>query len=268
MESIEGNREAMRPLAVVTGASSGIGLELARCAARGGYNLVLAADTPLNGAADALRAEGAEVEFIQVDLATAEGLEKLWAVIGDRMVHALMANAGHGLGGAFLDQPFADVRHVIDTNVTGTVWLVQRVAQRMCAAGRGRILITGSIAGFLPGSFQAVYNGTKAFVDSFAAALRDELQDCGVTVTCLMPGVTDTAFFERAGMLDTKFGTQSGKSDPAEVARTGYAAMEAGEADVVVGLGNKLQVALAKMAPSQLVAAQHRRMAEPGTADR
>lgn len=263
--SEEGTGVAGRPLALVTGASSGIGLELARCAARAGYHLVLAADTPLNGAAEALRAEGAELEFIQADLATQEGLEKLWAVVGDRMVHALMANAGHGLGGAFLDQNFPDIRHVIDTNVTGTLWLVQRVAQRMCAAGRGRILITGSIAGFQPGSFQAVYNGTKAFVDSFAAALRNELQDCGVTVTCLMPGVTDTHFFERAGMLDTKVGTQQDKSDPADVAQAGFRAMEAGEADVVVGLANKLQVAVAKLALSQFVAEQHRKMAEPGT---
>ncbi|MDA8457121.1 SDR family NAD(P)-dependent oxidoreductase [Acidovorax sp. GBBC 3334] len=268
MEPAADTNGTARPLALITGASSGIGLELARHAARGGYNLVLAADTPLNGAAEILRAEGAEVEFIQTDLATQEGLEKLWAVVGDRMVHALMANAGHGLGGAFLDQIFPDVRHVIDTNITGTVWLVQRVAQRMCAAGQGRILITGSIAGFQPGSFQAVYNGSKAFIDSFAAALRNELQDSGVTVTCLMPGVTDTRFFERAGMQDTKVGTQSDKSDPADVARAGYGALHAGEADVVVGLGNKLQVALSKVAPSQLVAAQHRRMAEPGTAER
>ena len=117
-----------------------------------------------------------------------------------------LANAGHGLGRAFLDQDFADVRHVIDTNVTGTVYLVQLVGRAMRSRGQGRILLTGSIAGFMPGTYQAVYNGTKAFVDSFSFALRAELKDTGVTVTCLMPGATETDFFERADMLDTKVG--------------------------------------------------------------
>lgn len=124
----------------------------------------------------------------------------------------------------------------------------------------------GPIAGFQPGSFQAVYNGTKAFVDSFAAALRNELQDRGVTVPCLMPGVTDTNFFERAVVLDTKVGARPDKSAPADVAQAGWCAMEAGKAGVVVGLADKLQVAMAKVAPSQFVAEQHPKMAEPGTA--
>ena len=117
-----------------------------------------------------------------------------------------MANAGHGLGKGFLDQDFEEARHVIDTNITGTVYLIQRIGRDMRARGQGRILITGSIAGFMPGSFQAVYNGTKAFIDSFSFALRNELKDSGVTVTCLMPGATETEFFERADMLDTKVG--------------------------------------------------------------
>ena len=95
------------------------------------------------------------------------------------------------------------MRHVIDTNITGTIYLIQKVGRDMQARGQGRILITGSIAGFMPGSFQAVYNGTKAFIDSFSFALRNELKDSGVTVTCLMPGETDTEFFERADMMDT-----------------------------------------------------------------
>jgi len=255
-----------RPLAVVTGASSGIGLQLARCAAEAGYDLLAVADTPLDDAATLLRASGGAVETLQVDLARPEGVAQLREAIGTRPVAALMANAGHGLGGAFLDQEFRAVQHVIDTNITGTLYVIQHVARGMRTRGAGRILITGSIAGFQPGSFQAVYNASKAFIDSFAAALRNELKDSGVTVSCLMPGVTDTDFFARAGMQDTKVGAAENKADPVDVARIGFEALQAGEADVVAGLANKLQVMLAKVTPSQLAAEQHRRIAQPGSA--
>jgi short-subunit dehydrogenase len=256
---------SLRPLAIVTGASSGIGYHLAKCAAENGFDLVVAADQPLEGAAADLRALGAQVDSVQGDLATREGLEALLAAVRGRTVDALLANAGHGLGHGFLDQDFAAVLHVINTNISGTIYLVQKVGQAMRQQGRGRILLTGSIAGFTPGSFQAVYNGTKAFIDSFSAALRNELKDTNITVTCLMPGPTDTEFFERAGMLDTKVAADS-KMDPAEVAKIGFKAMMDGEADVVAGLKNKLQVAMAKVTPSQLSAEQHRKIAEPGSA--
>ena len=158
-----------------------------------------------------------------------------------------------------------DVHHIIHTNIVGTLDLIQRVGRDMVARGEGRILITGSIAGFLPGSFQAVYNGTKAFIDSFSFALRDELKDTGVTVTCLMPGATDTDFFERAGMLDTKVAA-SRKGDPDMVAEIGFQAMMDGEGDVVSGWKNKLQTAMASITPSGVLAAQHRKQAEPGSA--
>src|SRR4029453_17615212 len=161
-----------------------------------------------------------------------------WTAAAERPVDALLANAGHGLGHAFLDQDFEDVRHVIDTNVTGTIYLVQLVGRTMRSRGSGRILLTGSIAGFMPGTYQAVYNGTKAFVDSFSFALRAELKESGVTVTCLMPGATETDFFERAGLTDTKVG-QDKKDDPADVAKDGFDAMMKGEADVVSGWKNK-----------------------------
>jgi short-subunit dehydrogenase len=207
-----------RPLALVTGASSGIGYELARLCAENGFNLLVAADDPkIAEAADEFRAVGVQVEYIEVDLATTEGVDALYDRLDGRVPELLMANAGHGLGQGFLDQDFDEIRHVIDTNVTGTVYLIHRVGRDMRAARRGRIMITGSIAGYMPGTFQAVYNGTKAFVDSFAFALRAELNDSGVTVTCLMPGATETEFFERAGMLDTKVG-QEEKDDPAYVA--------------------------------------------------
>ena len=259
---------AVRPLALVTGASSGIGFHLARIAAENGYDLVVAADRPLGDAVTHLQAQGAGVQAIQVDLATPDGVNQLLGAVDGRPLAVVMANAGHGLGGAFLDQDFDEVRHVIDTNITGTIYLLQHVAQRMKAQGSGRILVTGSIAGFQPGAFQAVYNGTKAFIDSFVAALRNEMKEVeGVTITCLMPGATDTEFFARAGMLDTKVGSDTDAlMDPAKVAEIGFNAMQDGEADVVTGLKNKISVGMSKVLPSQVVAEQHRKQAEPGTA--
>jgi uncharacterized protein len=257
----------MKKFAMVTGASSGIGYELALICAKEDYDLVIAADTAdIYTAASAFQEVGAEVIPVEADLSTEEGVDLLYAAAAGRPVDALLANAGHGLGRAFLDQDFKDVRHVIDTNVTGTVYLVQLVGRQMRARGEGRILITGSIAGFMPGAFQAVYNGTKAFIDSFSFALRNELKDTGVTVTCLMPGATETDFFERADMMDTKVGTGT-KDDPADVARTGYDAMMNGEGDVVAGWKNKLQSAIANVTPASVLAEQHRKMAEPGTAE-
>jgi short-subunit dehydrogenase len=257
-----------RSYVIVTGASTGIGLELARIAAENGYDLLIAADEPrIAEAADELRTMGVEVTAVEADLATIAGVDQLLqaaAPLGPPAI--LCANAGRGLGHAFLDQPVEDWRRVVDTNITGTLYLIQQVARRMVAADEGRILITGSIAGFMPGAFQAVYNGTKAFIDSFSFALRNELQDTSVTVTCLMPGPTDTEFFRRAGMLDTKVG-QDDKDDPAMVAHVGWTAMLNGEGDVVSGWKNRLQAAIANITPAPLLAKQHRKMAEPGSGE-
>lgn len=257
--------KAPRPLAVVTGASSGIGYHLAMQAAEHGYDLVVAADTPLADAVLDFQSLGAQVQAVQCDLATTEGVQHLITAIGEREVDALLANAGHGLAGSFLAQDFEDVLHVINTNITGTIHLIQQVARGMVARARGRILITGSIAGFQPGSFHAVYNGSKAFIDSFAIALRNELKGTEVTVSCLMPGPTDTDFFERAGMETTKVANDPKMMmQPQDVARMGFAAMLKGEADVVAGWRNKLQVAVSKVLPSQATAQMHRKLAEPG----
>lgn len=255
----------MRQLAVVTGGSSGIGLGLARQCIANGFDVIIAADRPMQASVAELQAEGGRIEAIECDLATRGGVEKLMQALGGREVDALLANAGHGLGHGFLDQNFDDVTHVIDTNITGTLYLIHRIGSQMRARRVGRILLVGSIAGFIPGTFQAVYNGTKAFIDSFSWALRNELKDTGVTVTCLMPGVTDTEFFERAGLMDTKVGQQEHKADPAEVAKIGFRAMMDGEGDVVAGLKNKLQSAVASVTPSAVLAEQHRKMAEPGS---
>jgi short-subunit dehydrogenase len=252
-----------RPLAVVTGASSGIGYELAKLCAANGFDLIVAADEPLNDAAETLRRLGAHVETAVVDLATRPGVDSLVRTIGARTVDALLANAGHGLGQAFLDQDFEEIQHVIDTNITGTIYLIHQIAWKMRERGDGKILITGSIAGFMPGTYHAVYNGTKAFIDSFSYALRAELDESGVTVTCLMPGATETEFFERAGLSDTKVG-QDKKDDPADVAKDGFDAMMKGDADVVSGWKNKVMTTVANVTPAEMLAEQHRKMAEPG----
>jgi uncharacterized protein len=257
-----------RPLAIVTGASTGIGYELAKCCAEDGFDLIVAADEPeIRKAAADFAALGAKVDAVEADLATIEGVDKLYGTIGGRQIDALLANAGRGLGKGFLDQDFDDVLQVVNTNITGTIYLIQKVGRGMRAQKRGRILITGSIAGFIPGTYQAVYNASKAFLDSFSFALRAELKDSGVTVTCLMPGATETEFFARADMLDTAVG-QGKKDDAADVARIGFKAMKNGEGDIVSGWHNKLQSAIANITPASILAEQHRKKAAPGSAAR
>lgn len=259
-----------RQLAVVTGASSGIGYELARCCAQNGFDLVIAADEArIEEAAAELRRFGAHVTAVEADLARDDGVDRLVQAVRseDRPVDALLANAGRGLGGGFLDQDWDAARRVIDTNIVGTLRLVHEIGRGMRARGAGRILITGSIAGVMPGTFQAAYNATKAFLNSFAFALRHELRGSGVTVTCLMPGGTETEFFARAHMMDTKIGTEK-KDDAAFVARRGFQAMMRGRGDVVTGWRNKVQSAVANVLPAGVTAEMHRRQAAPGTAAR
>jgi len=253
-------------LAIVTGASTGIGFEIAHIAAQEGYDLLIVADEPLiNNAADDLKSHGTNVISVEADLATFEGNDQLLAAANGRPIDILVANAGRGLGRAFIDQDVADWRRVIDTNVTGTTYLLQKVAQQMVKRNEGKILITGSIAGLMPGAFQAVYNGTKAYLDSFSYALREELRDTDITVTVLMPGPTDTEFFDRGDLMDTKVGTQK-KDDPAKVARDGWDAMIAGSGHIVSGWKNKLQATMSHITPDSALAKMHRGMAEPGTA--
>jgi uncharacterized protein len=259
-----------RSLAVVTGASSGIGLELAKQFAENDFDLVIAAeDAELAGAAEQLRGMGAEVDAVQVDLARPEGVEELQRriVAAGRPVDAAALNAGIGAGGAFAtDTALEDELRLIDLNVRSTVHLAKYVVRDMVARDEGRILFTSSIASTMPGSFQAVYNASKSFVQSFALALRNELKDTGVTVTSLMPGPTDTEFFERADMLDTKVGAGD-KDDPADVARDGFEALMAGKERVVsASLSTKLQGRGGRFMPDSAKAAMHRRMAEPGSA--
>jgi short-subunit dehydrogenase len=260
----------MEKLAVVTGASSGIGLELARIFGENGFDLIVAAeDEELHEAARELESTGASVDSVRVDLATADGVKELHRRIKatGRPVDAIALNAGVGAGGAFVDNDLADELRLIDLNVRSTIHLAKYVVRDMAARGEGRILFTSSIASTMPGPFQAVYNASKSFVQSFALALRNELKDTGVTVTTLMPGPTETEFFERADMLDTPIGS-SDKDAAADVAREGFDALMAGkERAVSASLSTKLQGRFSRALPDSAKAAMHRRMAEPGSGD-
>lgn len=252
--------------AVITGASTGIGFELATITAQEGYDMLVAADeTLIETAAADFRQFGTDVKAINTDLATTDGVDALLRAVGGRRIDVLCANAGTGLGKAFLDQPADAWRRTIDTNITGTLYLLQKTLTVMKTQSGGKVLVTGSIAGYIPGAFNAVYNGTKAFIDNFTEALRNELKDeTGITLTTLMPGATDTEFFARAGMDDTNVG-QADKDDPAKVARDGWDALMAGKGHIVSGWYNKLQVAASGILPQPVLASMHRKLAEPGS---
>ena len=260
---MRGKIERLEGLVVITGASSGIGRELACRAAQDGVDLVLAADTDLSETAQKVRSLGARrVDTVLCDLAKERALQKLQDVIDERPVAALFANAGEGLGGSFLDQDWDAIRHLIDTNIVGTVQLIQLIGQQMLRRDEGRILVTGSVAGHMPGPFNLVYNASKSFIDYFCMGLRNELQETGVAVTVLEPGATETEFFRRAGLLDTDLGEQD-KADPAKVAEDGYQAMLNDEDQVVSGFMNRVQMVFADILPDETVARMHRKMAEP-----
>ena len=255
---------ADRCFAVVTGASTGIGRELARLAVEDGCDVIVAADeAEIEEVAESLQGRAVEVTAVRADLATAHGVEALWQAIGDRPVDYMMANAGRGLEDAFLDQDWDRVEEVIHLNVTGTTAVVQRAARVMAARGQGRILITGSLAGNLPGSYQAVYNATKAYVDTLSWGIRNELKDAGVTVTCLLPGPVETEFFHRADMEDTPVGQSDSKADPARVARRGYEAMKRGASGVSPSFMTRVQNAMSGIVPESVLARMHRGMAKP-----
>jgi short-subunit dehydrogenase len=255
-----------KPLALVTGASSGIGLELARQFGQNGFDLVIAAEDPgVSTAAADLRSTGADVQPVQVDLRTPDGVRQLYATAtaGGRALDAVALNAGVGQGGAFIDTDLADDQEIIDLNITSTVQLAKLVLREMVGRGEGKVLITSSIASTMPGSFQPIYNASKSFLQSFAEAVAEELKDTGVTITSLMPGPTDTNFFHRAEMDDTPVG-EGKKDDPAQVAAQGFAALMDGKNKIVAGsLKTKVQGALNDVLPDKVKAKAHRAMAEP-----
>jgi uncharacterized protein len=260
--------DSTKPLALVTGASSGIGRELAKQFAEHDFDLIVTAHEDLAAAGAEFAAAGASVQAIVLDLATPDGVEQLWRAVqaSSQPLAAAALNAGRGAGGAFAtDTELATELEIVDLNVRSVVHLAKYVVQDMVARGEGRILFTSSIASTMPGSFQAVYNASKSFVQSFSLALRNELKDTNVTITSLMPGPTDTEFFARADMLDTKVGAGD-QDDPADVARDGFEALMSGAERVVsASLTTKLQGRVSRLMPDSVKAEMHRRMAEPGS---
>jgi len=261
-----------RPLAVVTGASSGIGYELAKQFAQNGFDLlVTATGESINQAAQTFEQLGAKVETVQADLATYDGVEALYSKIKatNRPVDAIAINAGVGVGGDFVrETDLQEELTLINLNVVSSVHLAKRVLKDMVERGKGRVLFTASIAALQPGPFEAVYAASKAFVRSFSEAIRNELKDTGVTVTALMPGPTDTNFFHRAGMDDTKVGADK-KDDPAEVAKQGFEALMAGKDAIIAGsLKTKIMGRASKVLPDTVNAETHRKLSEPGSANK
>ncbi|MFD4262769.1 SDR family NAD(P)-dependent oxidoreductase [Streptomyces sp. NPDC058534] len=261
----------IKRLALVTGASSGIGLELARQLAERGYDLVInAEDGPrLERAAQQIRVAGTVVHTVQADLRNYDQTEALYAAVTatGRPLDVAVLNAGVGQGGAFTDTDLADELEIVDLNVRSTVHLAKRVLRDMAAHDEGRVLVTSSIASTMPGSFQAVYNASKSFLQSFTQALQNELKDTGITLTSLMPGPTETDFFHRADMDDTQVGRQD-KDDPAQVARQGLDALFAGKDKLVAGSAKTKAQGLAnKVLPDKLKSEVHRKMAEPGSGE-
>ena len=256
-----------RSFAVVTGASSGIGLELAKQFAEHGFDLLIVADsTKVDEAANALEKYGVAISTAQIDLAKPDGVDELYRIIRDsgRPVDAAALNAGVGAGGDFVRETALDADfNVIDLNIKSTVHLAKLLLRDMVHRGQGRVLFTSSIAATMPGTFNAIYNASKAFIQSFSQAVRNELKDTGVSITALMPGATETNFFHRAGMDDTKIGMAE-KDDPGDVAKTGFEALMSGKDHVVAGsFYNKVQSTMAHVLPDTVTAEMHRKQAEP-----
>lgn len=252
-------------IAVITGASTGIGYSLAKLAAADGYGLILCADEEkIHDTASTLRGEGADVEAMVVDLSSRSGVDAFWSQIGDRPVHLFCANAGRALGQAFADQDWSDVKRLIDLNILQTTTMLHRMGRRMRDAGEGRILVTGSIGGYVPGPYDAVYNATKAYLNSICYGLQDEWRDNGVTLTCLMAGPTETPIFHRdENHLDDTPIAELDKDDPDVVARRGYEAVMSGKRGAIPGLHNRVITMLSGVVPEAVMARIHRAGAEP-----
>jgi uncharacterized protein len=262
---------AARPLALVTGASSGIGRELAKQFAENGFDLIVAAeDVELDDATEELRGMGATVAPVSVDLTKPADVDRLAAAVrgAGRPLDAAVLNAGVGVGGAFVDTDLDRELEIVDLNCRSTVHLAKGIVQDMAARGEGRILFTSSIASQAPEPFQAVYAASKSFVQFFALALREELKDTGVSVTALLPGPTETEFFDRGDLTDTKLGASDSKDDPALVARQGYEGLMKGEASVFAGsFSSKVMGKLSAVLPDSIAGKAHKPMTRPGSAE-
>lgn len=263
--------QSTRQFAVVTGASSGIGFELAKqCLANGFDVLICAEDEGLAGAAQLLADGGGSVQSVRANLATFEGCELLANAVRDsgRDVDALLLNAGVGVGGDFVETDLDKELNMIALNCMHTVHVAKLLLPRMVERRRGRVLITGSVVSTSPNPWQAVYGATKAFVMSFGEALRVELEDKNISVTVLQPGATDTNFFERADLMDTKVG-QAKKDDPALVAEQGFKAMMDGKDSVLGGsFKSRMQGFMNELLPETVKARAAGKTTKPGSAEK
>jgi uncharacterized protein len=262
----------MNKVAVITGASSGIGFELAKVFAQNKYDLIINSSTErIETSARQLRELGVDVMPVEADLSTAEGVDALYERMRSlgRPIDVVALNAGIGVGGEFCETDYDRELELMNLNVVNLVYLTKKILPDMIRRNEGKLLFTSSIAGEMPGPYYAVYAASKAFIQSFAEALYYEMKDTkrNITVTSLQPGATDTEFFERADLEDTMVGEGS-KDDPAKVAQQAYDALMSGKDHVVAGsLLNKLQVAGSKILPEKMQAAMHGREIKPKSMD-
>lgn len=227
-----------KPIALVTGGSAGIGLEIARLLANDGHDLVITGSSSrVNDAAEELRKTGVEVTPIQSDLSTEEGVAAVLEAITDtgRVPDVLVFNAGIAIGGAFVDIPLERHMQLIALNVLAPVRMAHALIPQLINKGGGKVLLVSSLSATTPTPYESVYGPSKAFLTSFGHSIREELSGTGVQITILHPGATATEFHSRAGMGTTGFGDNSWKNNPAEVARQGYEGLMSGETSIIGG---------------------------------
>ncbi|MCH5685697.1 SDR family oxidoreductase [Niabella sp. W65] len=258
----------MNSYTLITGGSQGIGLSLAKQFAQNGYNLILVArdSSELEEASSSLAFYGVEIITMVKDLFNKDAAMELYNEVVNQglQVDILVNNAGQGQYGLFEDTEIGRELAIIQLNVCSLVVLTKFFLRDMLQRGKGRILNLSSIAGKTPGPWQAVYHGTKAFVQSFTQALRSEVKDQGIVVTALLPGATDTDFFNKAGMNDSKaVEDKDALADPEEVARDGYNALMEGKDQVISGFKNKINVAMSNLMPDSAAADNMKNTQEP-----
>ncbi len=257
-----------KKVALITGGTSGIGKELAKLFAKDGYDLILVArgQQGLDETANELRPIGVKVTTISKDLSIKAQVFELCEEVTSSGIEidTLVNDAGMGVYGLFKDNDIERELEIINLNINATVILTKHFVQQMATRGDGKVLNLGSIAGKVPGPWQAVYHATKAFVLSFTTAVREEMEGSGLTFTALMPGITDTDFFNKADMNSSKAIQDPGvKADPADVAKDGYDALMAGDDRVISGMKNKMQVGMSNLMPDSAVAHNMKEQQKP-----
>jgi short-subunit dehydrogenase len=252
---------------MITGATSGIGYELTKLFAKDGHNLILVARTQvdLDKCAEEMRQHGVEVYTISKDLMKPEAPYEIFDEVKERgiVVDILVNDAGQGEYGLFIDNDLQRELDIIQLNVIALTVLTKLFVKEMVSAGSGKVLNLASIASKIPGPWQAVYHGTKAYVHFLTEAIRQELKDTGVTLTSLLPGATDTDFFHKADMERAKIVQETDLSDPAKVAKDGYDALMAGDDMVISGFKNKMNVKLNTVLPDSMATKNLGKLQEP-----